>query len=92
MNPDNFAWKPGDLRLKVEVGNKVLLRAIPAEGIPQELARVLEVAKNGTITVKVVGPLESGDDGLREVTPDQVERVIPALRLDKATRFIGRKG
>jgi hypothetical protein len=60
----------GGARLKG--GQTVWLKADKAEGWERQRAKVLEIQDNGTILVEV-SPEEEGDDGLREVTVDQIE-------------------
>jgi len=56
---------PGPKRL-----DRVVLPAKPEEGWPEESGHVVEVEDDGTYVVQADGPLEPGDDGLREVRFD----------------------
>jgi hypothetical protein len=71
----------------LKTGDKVWLRADPTEGWQRESATVLEPEVNGCITVQLsnnplgetwmTGP---NDDGIREVTVDQIESEQETLR------------
>lgn len=69
------------------IGNRVRLKPNPREAWPEEFGRYEGSSGNGCCVVKVderfrCGP---GDDGLREVTFTQVEKVyVPGQRRPKA--------
>lgn len=60
-------------QMKIAEGDRVVLK--PFEGEPEQAGEVLEVAKNGTITVQLDEYDDEDDDGLRDVTSDQVKSV-----------------
>lgn len=65
-----------------EIGDRVVLAANEDESWEREHATVLDVQPNGTITVEVDKDERDGpqDDGLREITVDQIEDVDLELR------------
>jgi hypothetical protein len=63
--------------IKYHDGDRVRLLANPTEGWDEELATVDGEEQDGTYAVTVDEPGE-GDDGMREVTPDQMELVSRA--------------
>jgi hypothetical protein len=57
---------------------RVLLKAIPENGVGEETALVLHDYNDGMLLVRVDPEfyVEEGDDGLRECSTDQIERVF----------------
>jgi hypothetical protein len=76
--PRKTVWDVATMRrlgtVTWEAGQEVRLRANVEEGWQEEYGRILEVGPK-VITVEVHKPWRQGkeDDGLREVTPDQLE-------------------
>jgi hypothetical protein len=64
--------------MKFKKGQRVRLKADPVEGFPEEVGTVDGPDGNGTYVVTVDSQYRIGkfDDGLREVTPDQMVAVI----------------
>lgn len=61
---------------RYRVGQRVLLRANKKEGWEREGALIASIDRNrGTLTV-YVDPHDEYDDGLREITPGQINRVL----------------
>lgn len=54
-------------------GMRVMLRANKKEGWPAQRAIIVGVQRRGILTVRV-DPEDAMDDGLREITPDQIAR------------------
>lgn len=50
------------------------VRLLPFEDEPEQFGTVLGEPENGMYVVQIDPPLEDGDDGLREVSEDQMER------------------
>jgi hypothetical protein len=69
--------KPGKAYKK---GDLVLLVANPEEGWPAQLARVVGWDPGYKTLIVEVSPADEHDDGLREITPDQIVKRLPASR------------
>lgn len=85
-NPETYADKE-TLMAKYQYGDRVKLA--PFEGEPEQKGTVLEESEKGVITVqldKQFYNLLDGDDGLREVSRDQIVACVPKDLVPKTTQ------
>ena len=59
--------------MKLYVGQLITLKSNDKEGWKEEKAKILELQENGVITVQLINYNKRTDDGLREITEDQIK-------------------
>ena len=75
FKPNKDTFKLDHLGNKIEIAQRVKLLADLEEGFPTEFGTVIQLGRKDTIIVEVFPQYltDEGDDGLREVSLDQVE-------------------